>query len=251
MELITIPSNELQSILELYQIHPKVYNHIVESSSIKTLDIKSEEVMLFTQRYLLYRRRLNHKGLDLIVPGNINWKTAVEIVDYIQRVFCVEHQIEYGKESLNKFFGVIKALKYVRLKQIHFNLERITEYSDMMIAVQDDPDPTSTQEFLDLYFEEGFSTKGNRSFDIHDLELRYNIIKLLDYLIRSKVPFKTFISEYFDYWSFTGGWPRPSLLLHTNTIELITKIRTDLNLGTPTKAQGIYVKVIARDKTGD
>ena len=242
MDLLTIDVKDLTSLLP-----KKVWDEIKEDinrlGSIEKL-VDGDKAIRFSKSYMLFRRQKHHK-VRLVKKGHPHWRLVLEITRFIDEVFCVENDISY-KRGVKLFLQYGWDLGCISLKDFLYGAEKIGKEAELQEEIKNDKNRDLTEELLQIYHNEGFPRNGSVKFNARGSKHKVYFIRIAEVLSKRKIKTSKFMYEFFEEWSWVGGWPKPSLLMSQYTLDLIDKLEKDLNILKP-ETKGIYVKVIKKN----
>jgi len=222
MQFITIEKKVLKKLVD-----EDILEMIISKASIKNIEVGQD--MLFSRLYLAWRRKQKHVGFNLVVPGSAQWHWISKLTLFIKD----EVQAEYGedfKTSVKRFFELSEYLHIFKLNEMFKLKNKILEYIGYSNKVHGKY-YTKVNELVNLYYEMGFVRFGKLNFMLRDYKNKAYFVDLVPLLKKHKIEPSMFFTQYFEYWGFIGGWVKPNLLAHLDTLNLLKEIKDVYNTG--------------------
>ena len=201
----------------------------------------------FAQLLLYTRRKLKHRGIRLIQPGEADWLNIKEICK-LATEFCNEFSINI-KDGYSIYISMglsmMKTFSLFKFKSVHSSI--CTRY-EALLTINGDKFPEKTKEGHDFYLamiseKIGYS-QGYENFPekyLYFVEARENAKKF-------GISIKQYIKAQFDGFNWRNGIPDPAQLVGVKAIDRLQKwaFENSVNLGN--KSTGVDFKKIK--KTG-
>lgn len=166
---------------------------------------------IFAQQLLLVRRRLNHRGIQLIKPGDNDWLNLKEVTKLASE-FCDEFEIPI-KRGYEKYvtlgMSMMKKYSIFKFKTLHTAICNKYEAEE---NIRMDPTSNQTEKAHSIYLKLISEKTGYASSYKNDPEKYQYFIKAKETANRLKINIVDYIKAQFDQLSWTGGYPEPSQL---------------------------------------
>jgi hypothetical protein len=188
------------------------------------------DAFLFSEVLSLCRKKLHHRGIIAIKPGEKEWLTIKELANLASE-FCHEFQLE-PKDGFTKYIsmalGKIKNYSIHKFKPLHSNI--CTTYESIK-ELESDPTPEFT-EMMYIEYTRIVNEKIGHTYD----DLKKQPDKYFCFyqakLVAKKMGFgyKDYIKAQFHAFEWANGIPDPFQLYGDKAIERVRKYCFEKNL---------------------
>jgi len=199
-----------------------ISNNKVEQKVAKMKLATRSDAGRFAQILLLTRRKLKHRGIELIQPGHRDWFTIKELTK-LATEFCNEQQLDikagyqiYLTIALNK----MRNFSLNKIKGLHSAI--YAEYEATEI-IEKDKTPNKTREVHD-FFMACINDKIGYSQAYTNIPEKYR------YFVEAKqeaekigIPYKHYIKAQFKAFEWANAIPEPSQLVGPKALDRIQK----------------------------
>lgn len=196
-----------------------VSNKKVEEKITKLKLSNRSDAGIFAQMLLICRRRLKHRGLMLIQPGDPEWFNIKEATKHATD-FCNEFGISSIKVGYGAYIeiglGMMKNFSILKFKTLHASICNIYEAQQ---EIDRDKEPTSTKLAHDTYLaivseKTGMATGYEKSPE----KYRY-FIQVKNTAKEYGVSIKQYMQAQFAGFDWRGGIPDPAQLIGTKALQ--------------------------------
>jgi hypothetical protein len=197
---------------------------------------------------LICRRRLRHRGLQLIQPGDNEWFAVKEATKHATD-FCNEFGISSLKIGYAAYIeiglGMMKNFSLGKFKTIH---AAICNQYEALQEIQRDRDPEKTRQAHDAYLAI-VSEKVGLVQGYDKLPEKYKFfIQVKDEARKYGVTVKQYIQAQFSGFDWRSGIPDPAQLIGTKAVERLQRWAFEKNIRLGDHKRKVNFKVI---KNGD
>jgi hypothetical protein len=177
---------------------------------------------LFAQMLTLVRRRLHHKGIQTVKPGDKGWLDLKEVTK-LATDFCNEFQIELKTGYISYIqiaMGMMNGFSPYKFKNIHAN---ICSRFEAMQEIERDKTPDKT-EYAHSYYLARISSKIGYSKGYKDIPEKYvYFVKATKEAHTIGIPIKEFIQAQFEGLEWANGIPAPEQLVTEKAKERVQR----------------------------
>lgn len=204
---------------------------------------------MFAQMLLLIRRKLKHRGLQLIQPTSPEWLNLKE-VSKLATEFCNEFEYE-RKEGYKVYIetglSMMKNFSIFKFKNIH---GAICNRVEALQEIKEDRSPEDTRKAHDAYLSI-ISEKVGYAQDYKDNPEKYKFfIKAKDEAAELGVSARQYIQAQFSAFEWKSGIPDPMQLVGPKARERVQKWAFENNITLGRKSnQGIKFDLIRGKKS--
>lgn len=231
------------------KIMEKAKTHSCSSRSVyasnKKIFDKTEKIKLagrsqtgvFAQILLMQRRKLHHRGLQLITPTSPDW---INLKDTCR--MATEFSNEFGlpiKDGYNEYLkigiGMMKNFGFNKFKSMHSSICQVFESKQ---EIDSDPTPNQTTMLYELYLRKVNQKLGWESNDYKDNPIKYAcFVKAKKDASKLKIDPKVFVDAQFAFfeWGDKTIMPDPFQLHGEKAIERVRKYCYENNITTAAK----------------
>ena len=177
---------------------------------------------MFAQQLILIRRKLKHRGLQLIKPGTPDWinlKEVTKLATEFSNEFSMNIKQGY-REYIETGMGMIKNFSIFKFKGIH---AAICNRYEVLQEIREDSKPDSTElihnYYLGIISEKTGLTQGYKAIPekyVYFIRARKEADKL-------GIGLKDYIKAQFGAFEWKSGIPDPMQLVGVKAVERVQK----------------------------
>lgn len=180
------------------------------------------DTAIFAQLLLLLRRKLKHRGITLIQPGDADWLNLKEGCK-LATDFCNEFQIQIKegyKEYISIGLSMMKNFSIFKFKNLHSAICNIYE---ARLEIESDKYPEQTKKAHDLYLAM-ISEKVGYSQGYENVPEKYKyFIYVVDICRKFGITLREYLKSQFSAFDWRNGIPDPMQLSGDKAIERLQR----------------------------
>lgn len=200
-----------------------ITNDKLQKKAEKVQLVGRTDTGLFAEIMALVRRKMKHRAIRLIKPGETEWLQVKEIT-YLANEFCTEFQ-------LNKKPGYTEYLIIAINKMNKFSLNKFKSLHaaifinyEAQIELASDKTPEETEFCYKIYISIINSRIGHEDYNYKQLPEKYVCFKKAkDEAKKMKLPIKQYIDAQFEAMEWVNAIPDPLQLYGDKAIERARK----------------------------
>ena len=218
-------SNTLIELGKPYAASSRVFvitNERQEKRMAHIVSASRQDANMMANYLFLVRRKLKHRGIQLIKPSSKDWDLIKELANNANN-FCNEFDV-------TKSVGYVKFLEIGLKKMSKFSLGKmlgmyssICESYGALKEIEEDPTPNQTTQLMDYYRYKVANITGIVT-SYKDLpEKQVFFVKAKEITNQLGVSYKTYIDAQFAMMEFRGALPDPLQLVGPKAKERLNK----------------------------
>jgi hypothetical protein len=172
---------------------------------------------LFARIYKYFLIRAKHKGVHLISPTHKQWWIIKDVAEDAQ-VFCKEFGLDY-RQGFVKYLNIAQELGYLKLRNLRYSGDRISEYYYIEVEIEKDPNPEITFKIKDLYIKNMLIRWGSIEESIDEPSFHIHFVRFAKACHNRNINPLSFINIVFDIWSWTGEPLKPQNIYNEYTFK--------------------------------
>lgn len=180
------------------------------------------DASIFAQLLLYTRRKLKHKGIQLIEAGTNDWFNLKEVCK-LATDFCNEFQVDIKKgykEYLEIAMGMMKGFSINKFKSLHQGICTIYE---SQLEIESDKTPEETRGAHDHYLRIISERTGFTQGFTNQVEKYRFFIKVKEEAKKVGVSVQEWIEAQFYAFEYKAGIPDPAQLVGIKAMDRVQK----------------------------
>ena len=198
---------------------------------------RRDNASMFAQQLLYIRRKLNHRGLNLVKPGEKQWLEIKEICA-LATEFCQEFQLKL-QEGYRVYcemgIRLMKTYSIQRFKQLHATI--FTRYESLN-EIQGDKYPETTDKIYKHYLKRVHGKIGWTADNYKEDPTKYvYFVRVRKEAADVGLPWATYIDAQFAGLEWANAIPDPTQLVGLKAVERLMKYCYENDITTKPKGQ--------------
>lgn len=197
-------------------------SHKAEGKLIKMGLSSRDDATIFSQRLMFQRRKLRHKGINIIKPGSKDWGMIKEATA-LANEFCTDFHLKQT-DGYDKYIRLaLRKMQKFSLMKLNMLHQGICHEFEAITEIEQDTNPEATEKVMDVYNR----MMNERTGEIIDYQK--NPEKFVQFLrVRHEckkrgIDPEHYIKAQYEGLEWTGSIPDPSQLMGDKAHERLVK----------------------------